>query len=42
MTELETNPNIEIEDFADELADEALDRAPMASGSGSYYFCKTS
>ena len=40
MTELEMKTEAEVEDFTDELSDEALDRAEGASSCGSY-FCST-
>ena len=36
MTELEMTTEAEVEDFTDELSDEALDRAEGAAGS---FFC---
>ena len=37
MTELEMTTEAEVEDFTDELSDEALDRAEGAFGTGGFF-----
>ena len=40
MTELKMTTDVEVEDFTDELSDEALDRAEGAYGCASSHQCR--